>query len=86
MQQIQVGQRWRTRGGKIVYVTADRGDASHNNWRWACSNSEIAHDPTGRVSINPQHEHANDLVELLEDLPSKKQVEGMDSQMGSLGP
>ncbi len=62
-----IGQSWRTRGGAVVRITADRGDATVNGWRWATSNDELAHEDDGRISFTPGREHKNDLVELIEE-------------------
>lgn len=63
---IAVGQQWKTRSGRIVRVTFDRGSENAGaRWRWALSNSDIA-DTDGRIDING-NDHPGDLVERLED-------------------
>lgn len=86
---IQVGQVWRTRGGAFVRITRDRGPEAINPcWRWALSNSFIAHEDDGRVELEPGWKHHSDLVELVEHAPrlSDASVKGMDSTMGGLTP
>ncbi len=62
-----IGQQWKTRGGAVVRITADRGDFAVNGWRWATSNDELVHEDDGRVCFTPGGEHKNDLMELVGD-------------------
>lgn len=66
-QVIALGQRWKTRGGAVVRVTADRDPPAGNSWRWVTDNGEIVHEDDGRCSLVVGREHKNDLVELVEE-------------------
>lgn len=65
---IQVGQRWRTRGGREVWVSYDRQEG-HSGWpgvdvwRWVISTGEIVNEEGG-CGLNGEA-HASDLIELL---------------------
>ena len=81
---IEVGQRWVTRSGKVVEVTADRGPfAMVERWRWALSNGQIV-DRDGRCDAEGPHEC--DLIRLAASEPGLSDVSthGMDSTMGGL--
>lgn len=65
---IVVGQRWRTRAGVEVSVSADRheghsGWPNVDTWRWALSSGEIVN-PEGRAGLHGE-DHHSDLIEYL---------------------
>lgn len=86
MLNIQQGQRWNTRGGDVVTVTADRREfAVVSRWRWALSNGVIV-DDEGRACLG-NREDRHDLVSQVPRDPDafrRTCDEGMDSMAGPL--